>query len=198
MEHQYLIPLVAYFLGAIPFGYLLVRFTEGTDIRSEGSGNIGATNVFRKNRWAGTSTLVLDAGKGYLAVLAAGWLGGNLQWQAAAAAAAIVGHTFTVFLCFKGGKGVATGAGAYLALSPAALCTTVFLFIVVVLTSRYVSLGSILAAASFPLFAYLFHEPDPVLFWSIAGAVIIVARHHENIRRILSGNENKFAWGGRS
>ena len=118
MRIEYLIPILSYFLGSIPFGYLLVKYKEGQDIRSFGSGNIGATNVFRKSRAAGILTYLLDAGKGYLAVVLAAWMSdGNLEWQAAAAVFAILGHIFTVWLRFKGGKGVATGCGAFLALS---------------------------------------------------------------------------------
>jgi len=118
MKLVYLIPLVAYLLGSIPFGFLIVRLVHGADVRKQGSGNIGATNVYRKSRTAGILTLLLDGGKGYLAVLAAAWMSGDVVWQAAAAVAAIVGHVFTVWLGFKGGKGVATGCGAYLAISP--------------------------------------------------------------------------------
>src|SRR5262245_47787292 len=98
MKIEYLIPIIAYFLGAIPFGYVIVRFSQGSDIRQEGSGNIGATNVYRKSKLAGVRTLALDALKGYLAVLVASWLGGGAEWQALAALAAILGHIFTVFL----------------------------------------------------------------------------------------------------
>jgi glycerol-3-phosphate acyltransferase PlsY len=121
MRLEYLIPLMAYLLGSIPFGYILIKFAKGHDIRLFGSGNIGATNVFRENRTAGILTLVLDGGKGYLAVIIAGWLGGGPEWQAAAAVFAIAGHVFTIWLRFRGGKGVATGCGAYLALSPSAV-----------------------------------------------------------------------------
>jgi glycerol-3-phosphate acyltransferase PlsY len=195
---EYAIPLVGYFLGSIPFGYILMKLTEGMDIRSIGSGNIGATNVYRKNRWAGVLTLLLDAAKGCLAVLAAIWMGGSTEWQAIAAVAAIVGHVFTAWLGFKGGKGVATGCGAYLGISPAAVGTTVVLFVLVVAMTRYISLGSILATGSFPLWAYLFGAALPVLIWTTIGAAIIVAKHHQNIRRLLSGTEHKFALGGSS
>lgn len=198
MQLQYLIPLAAYLLGSIPFGYILVRSTEGKDIRSFGSGNIGATNVFRRNRLTGILTLALDAGKGYLAVLVAGWLGGGLEWQAAAAVAAIAGHIFTVWLRFKGGKGVATGCGAYLALSAPAVLTTLVLFVLILLATRYISAASIGATALFPLWAYLWGAPAPVLVGAVIGAVLIIARHHQNIRRLLSGTENKLALGTRA
>jgi acyl phosphate:glycerol-3-phosphate acyltransferase len=190
--------IIAYLLGSIPFGYILVKQAHGTDIRSVGSGNIGATNVYRKSRGAGIATLVLDAAKGYVAVLAAAWLTGDTSWQAMAAVAAILGHMFTVFLSFKGGKGVATACGAYLVLSPQAVATTVVIFIAVAALTRYVSLASIAAAASFPLSVYLHGEPNEVLAAAVIGAALIVAKHHKNIHRLLTGTENKFALGSRS
>ncbi len=198
MKLEYLIPLTGYLLGSIPFGYIIVKATEGSDIRGEGSGNIGATNVYRKSRWAGITTLLLDGGKGYLAVMLAGWLGGNQDWQAAAGVLAILGHVFTIFLGFKGGKGVATGCGAYLAISPLAVGTTLCVFILTTALTRYISLASILATAAFPFLAYLYHQPPHVLFWSVIGSGLIIAKHHQNIRRLLSGTEHKFAFGSRS
>ena len=198
MRLEYLIPLLAYLLGSIPFGYLLIRSTEGKDIRSFGSGNIGATNVFRRHRLSGILTLLLDAGKGYFAVILAGWLGGGQEWQAIAAAFAIAGHIFPVWLRFKGGKGVATGCGAYLAISPLAVLTTLGLFVLVLLVTRYISAASIAATAFFPLWAYFYGEPLVVLLWAVLGSALIVAKHHQNIRRLLSGTENKFATGTRS
>jgi len=198
MRLEYLIPLVAYLLGSIPFGYLLVRSTEGKDIRSLGSGNIGATNVFRRHRLSGILTLLLDAGKGYLAVVMAGWLGGSEEWQAVAAVFAIMGHIFTIWLKFKGGKGVATGCGAYLAISPLAVLTTLGLFVLILLMTRYISAASIGATAFFPFWAYLYGKPAPVLLWAILGSALIIAKHHQNIRRLISGTENKFVAGTRS
>jgi glycerol-3-phosphate acyltransferase PlsY len=192
MKLEYLIPLLAYLLGSIPFGYLLIRSTEGKDIRSFGSGNIGATNVFRRHRLSGILTLLLDAGKGYFAVVLAAWLGGGPAWQAVAAVFAIGGHIFTVWLRFKGGKGVATGCGAYLALSPLAVSTTLGIFVLVFLATRYISAASITATAFFPLWAYFYGEPPLVLLWAIVGAALIVAKHQQNIRRLLAGTENKF------
>lgn len=191
----YLVPLIGYLLGSVPFGYLLVKSTRGADIRTVGSGNIGATNVYRKSRWAGILTLLLDGGKGYLSVLIAGWLGGGLEWQSIAAVSAIFGHLFTVWLGFKGGKGVATGCGAYLALSPLAVGTTLIVFVAILVLTRYISLASILATAAFPLWVFLFHEPLQVLLWAVIGSALVIARHHQNIRRLLLGTENKFALG---
>jgi glycerol-3-phosphate acyltransferase PlsY len=198
MRLEYLIPLLSYLLGSIPFGYLLVQSTEGRDIRFLGSGNIGATNVFRRNRLSGILTLLLDAGKGYLAVVMAAWLGGGPEWQAAAAVFAIIGHVFTIWLRFKGGKGVATGCGAYLAISPLAVLTTLGLFVLVLLITRYISAASIAATAFFPFWAYLYGLPAAVLLWTFPGVILIIAKHYQNIRRLMSGTENKFVVGTRS
>jgi len=198
MKFAYLAPLIGYLLGSIPFGYVLVRITSGGDIRKAGSGNIGATNVFRTSRTVGIFTLLLDAGKGYLAVLAAGWLGGGPGLQAAAAVASIAGHVFTIFLGFKGGKGVATGFGSFLALTPGSVATTMIVFFLTAATTRYVSLASILATAAYPLWTYLYHEPLIVTGAAVVGAALIVAKHHQNIRRLLAGTEHKFTPGGRT
>lgn len=198
MRLEYLIPPMAYLLGSIPFGYILIKFTKGQDIRLFGSGNIGATNVFRENRTAGILTLVLDGGKGYLAVIIAGWFGGSPQWQAAAAVFAIVGHVFTIWLRFRGGKGVATGCGAYLAISPPAVLMTLVMFILILVLTRYISLSSIGATALFPFWAFFFDVPGSVLLWAAIGAVLIIAKHEGNIRRLLSGTEDKFVLGTRS
>jgi glycerol-3-phosphate acyltransferase PlsY len=198
MQIEYLIPLLSYLLGSIPFGYILVKLSEGKDIRSFGSGNIGATNVFRRNRLSGVLTLILDAAKGYVAVVLAGWLGGDSTWLAAAAVFAIIGHIFTPWLKFRGGKGVATGCGAYLALSPLALLTALGVFILILLLTRYISAASIGATALFPVWAYCYREPAPLLWGAVIGGVLIIAKHHQNIRRLLSGTENKFALGAKS
>ena len=129
MQNEFIVLVISYFLGSIPFGFLLVKFSQGKDIRS--IGNIGATNVFRKNRATEILTLLLDAGKGALAVAVAGWLGVSPTWMAVAAVAAIIGHIFPVWLRFKGGKGVATGCGAFLVLSPIAVLSTLVLFVLV-------------------------------------------------------------------
>ena len=189
--------VLAYLLGAIPFGFLIVRLAQGRDIREMGSGNIGATNVLRSGKkWQGVLTLLLDGGKGYLAVKVAGWLLGPdaWAWMTLAALLAVFGHIYTVFLRFKGGKGVATGAGAYLALTPLGTATTLVLFALVVLTTRYVSLGSMLATGLFPLWAYLWGEGagHMVVIWgAIPGALLIISRHGDNIRRLLKGEERK-------
>ena len=198
MQPEFLIPLLSYLLGSIPFGYILVRWTEGKDIRSLGSGNIGATNVFRRSRITGVATYILDAGKGYLAVMIAQWLGGSIGWQAAAAFVAIVGHIFTVWLRFRGGKGVSTGCGAYLALAPAAVLTTLAAFLVILVLTRYMSAASIGATALFPVWALLYGETAAIIYWGALGAILIIARHHQNIRRLIAGTESKFVLGTRS
>jgi glycerol-3-phosphate acyltransferase PlsY len=185
-------------LGSIPFGYLIVRKKLGDDIRQSGSGGTGATNVSRRaGKTAGVITLVLDALKGSLAVLIANGLSPNVGWIIAAAAmAAIVGHMFPVWLGFRGGKGVATGVGVFSILAPIAVLCAGVIFVGIVLLTRYVSLGSIIAAASIPLFVWLqsvFVEPladlRSLLMAAIAGAVLIVFAHRGNIARLARGTE---------
>src|SRR5271168_1914800 len=144
--------LIAYLLGDIPFGYLLVKLTTGRDVRESGSGNIGATNVLRTTgRAAGVATLLLDIAKGYVAVwLAAELTGGAPEWTSLAALAVMAGHAYPVFLKFKGGKAVATFIGAFACLTPWPLLAVLIIFVIVVGATRFISLGSVLAAASFP------------------------------------------------
>jgi len=193
-----LVVIIAYLLGSIPFGYLIVRKKLGDDIRQSGSGGTGATNVSRRaGKTAGVITLVLDALKGSLAVLIANGLSPNVGWIIAAAAmAAIVGHMFPVWLGFRGGKGVATGVGVFSILAPIAVLCAGVIFVGIVLLTRYVSLGSIIAAASIPLFVWLqsvFVEPladlRSLLMAAIAGAVLIVFAHRGNIARLARGTE---------
>jgi len=196
-----LILLAAYLLGGIPFGYLLVRLKTGRDVRSMGSGNIGATNVLRTTgRALGVVTLLLDIGKGYLAVWAAGRLtGGSVIWMSAAALAVMAGHAFPLFLKFRGGKAVASYVGAFLCLTPLALAASLLLFVIVVARTRYISLGSIIAAAALPFAAWLVgRAPLPAILAATIGGAFIVWRHRENIARLRAGKENKLAFGGRS
>ena len=197
MNVEYLIPLISYLLGSIPFGYIIVRVTEGADIRKTGSGNIGATNVYRKSRWAGVATLLLDAAKGYLAVLVAAWISGDGVWTGIAALCAVVGHVFTVWLRFRGGKGVATGCGAYLAIAPTAIAAALVAFILILVFTRYISAASIAATALFPFCALFFGCPAAIVAWAAPGCILIIAKHHQNIRRILTGTENRFSMGRR-
>jgi glycerol-3-phosphate acyltransferase PlsY len=190
--------LIAYLLGAIPFGYLLVKWTTGTDVRSAGSGNIGATNVLRTSgRAAGVITLLLDIAKGYLAVWLAGRLtGGDPIWMSAAALAVMAGHAYPVFLRFQGGKAVASFIGAFLYLAPLAMVCVLLVFTGVVAWSRQISLGSITAAATFPLAVWIVqHPPFPVLWAALLAGAFIVYRHTANIRRLHAGTEHRFHFG---
>jgi acyl phosphate:glycerol-3-phosphate acyltransferase len=201
-----IVALVAYLLGSIPFGLILARIFLGTDVRKIGSGNIGATNVMRTgSKGLGIATLLLDAGKGYAAVM--------LGWQillrtgrvpindprtgctlaGIAALCAIAGHVFPVWLKFRGGKGVATGVGVFVALAPKAVLIVLALFALIFAAFRYVSLASIIAAAAFPAVAYAVIAVDErflVPFMS-AASLLIIAKHYENIRRLLSGTEHR-------
>ncbi len=189
------IPL-AYLLGSIPFGYLLVKIFRKQDIRATGSGNIGATNVARSGaKGLGVATLLLDLGKAFAAVKIAQYLApGNYDLAVVAAVAAVIGHCFPIWLGFRGGKGVASALGVFLALTPASGACIFAVFLVVFLITRYVSLASILAAASFPLFGFYFVPfRTPII---IAGflfiPLLIIVKHHENIRRLVSGTESRF------
>jgi len=187
---------IAYLLGSIPFGYLLVKFFRKEDIRASGSGNIGATNVARSGaKGLGVATLILDMGKAYLAVKIAQYFAPGISDLAMAAAiAAIAGHVYPVWLGFRGGKGVASALGVFLALSPTLALCLVAVFAVIFTFTRYVSLASILASASVPLFAMHFaHHMTPiVLFGFIAIPLLVILKHHANIRRLLAGTESRF------
>jgi glycerol-3-phosphate acyltransferase PlsY len=191
--------IAAYLIGGIPFGYLLVRWKTGEDVRSMGSGNIGATNVHRvAGGVTGAATLLLDIAKGWIAVWLAAWLTDHDSlWMSLAALAVVAGHAFPVMLKFKGGKAVASFVGAFAFLCPSPLLATVIVFVVTVAVSRHISLGSIVGAATFPLAVYLIqHPPVEVLLAAIAGAALIVWRHKSNIQRLRSGEENVFRLGG--
>lgn len=222
IEVVLIIVVVSYFLGSIPFGYLLVRMFRGIDVRGTGSGNIGATNVARTgSKGLAIATLVLDALKGYAAVSFALWIANTYRFSvirqfpdtvydtrsaimtgrvvfllaALAAFVAILGHVFTVWLRFKGGKGVATAAGSFIALAPRAMLVVLVLFILIVALTRYVSLGSIAAAAGFPIFVWWLvpgARSAPISLLTGASSVLIILRHKDNIRRLLAGTENRF------
>lgn len=191
--------VVGYLLGSIPFGYLLVRATGGGDIRFQGSGNIGATNVARTSGWSvGVATLLLDAAKGFFAVwLCEHFSRGNIRLMMYAGLAAILGHVFPIWLRFAGGKGVATALGVFLAICWPAVAAAVLLFFLVVLFWRYVSLASISAAAALPLLVYLLYAPrhappTEVSVCTLLAAVIVIVKHRDNIERLLAGTEPHF------
>jgi acyl phosphate:glycerol-3-phosphate acyltransferase len=215
-----IIVAVSYLLGSIPFGYVLVRAFRGEDVRKTGSGNIGATNVARTgSKGLAIVTLLLDALKGYAAVGFAFWFANahrfsghtasslyDQQMQvmdnrsiyllaALAAFCAIVGHMFTIWLRFKGGKGVATAVGAFAALAPRAILIAFLLFVIIVVLTRHVSLGSIAAAAAFPIFMWWLNPAEwntgPILLLVAASSLLIIVRHKDNIRRLLAGGEDR-------
>jgi glycerol-3-phosphate acyltransferase PlsY len=199
----FLIAAASYLLGSIPTGYLLIRIFRHQDIRSIGSGNIGATNALRSGgKGLGALTFLLDMLKGCTAVYLGAILGVLLapsapvrNMQALAALCAVLGHIFPVWLGFKGGKGVSTGFGVFLVAAPWAALAAIGVFFVVLFLSRYVSLASILGSASFPLFAWIMVRGDrPPFFIAVqcVVALIIIVRHHQNIRRLLSGTESRF------
>jgi len=195
--------ILAYSLGSIPVGYLLVRIFRKEDIRTVGSGNIGATNVLRSGgKGLGAATFGLDVVKGAAAVLLGTLLAAPLlpglpqrNVEALAAVCAVIGHMFPIWLGFKGGKGVATGFGVFLVAAPLAALAAITLFSLVFALTRYVSLASILSAASFPIFAWLtVTGPRPAFFIAVQFIVagLIIVKHHPNIRRLLSGTEHRF------
>jgi acyl phosphate:glycerol-3-phosphate acyltransferase len=199
-----LIGALAYLLGSIPFGLILMRVFRQQDIRTQGSGNIGATNVVRAGgKGLGAAVFLLDAAKGFVAVMAAYMVANHLHQSrptaqnlaATAALAAILGHIYTVWLRFKGGKGVATGFGVFLAISPLAALVGLAVFAAVFALSRYVSLGSILGAVAFAVAALACGRgtfTPPLLAVCIFIPALVVAKHHANIRRLLSGTEYRF------
>ena len=190
--------LIAYLLGAIPFGYLLVKWKTGADVRSSGSGNIGATNVLRTTgRAAGVLTLLLDIAKGYVAV----WIAGRLTdhsalWMSAAALAVMAGHAYPVFLKFQGGKAVASFVGAFLCLTPLPLAAILLVFVGTVIATHHISMGSIVAAATFPLAVWLILQPSIyVVVATILAGAFIIYKHKSNIRRLREGSEHVFRFG---
>jgi len=192
--------VVSYLLGSIPFGYLLVRIFKGEDVRTSGSGNIGATNVARKSPMLGATTLLLDAVKGLAAVLLARVLfsGPNQKLiMTTAALFAVLGHLFPVWLKFRGGKGVATSLGAFILLTPISILCMVGLFLMVAVAFRYVSLGSVAVAAAFPLLAWALHESvDPRQLLLIAAvSALVIWKHRQNIGRLAAGTESKLGAG---
>jgi glycerol-3-phosphate acyltransferase PlsY len=190
--------IVAYLLGAIPFGFLLVKLTRGADVRESGSGNIGATNVLRTTgRAAAVATLVLDIAKGFAAVwLAAELTGGAPEWTSLAALAVMAGHAYPVFLKFRGGKAVATFVGAFAYLTPLPLAAVLLLFTIAVVVTGYISAASILAAITFPFGVWMIlHPPVQVTAAAFIAGAFIIYRHKSNWVRLRAGKENPFRWG---
>jgi len=184
--------LFAYLLGSVPVGYILFKLFAGGDIRDKGSGNIGATNAFRAGgRGIGVATLLLDVAKGIAAVATARMLTGDPAWEAAAAFAAVLGHCYPITLRFRGGKGIATGCGAFGFLAPLPMGGALALFAATALLTRMVSLGSILAGLALPLLILTLQPSRPLMTSAVAAAALVIARHHQNIRRILAGRENR-------
>src|SRR4051794_25811429 len=220
MTTYFIVALVSYLLGSIPFGYILVKLFLKQDIRATGSGNIGATNVARSGaKGLAIATLLLDATKGSVSVLIAAQLATSLwnpyslgtpvqpwflaKFMTLAVFMAVIGHMFPVWLRFKGGKGVATAVGAFAVLAPMAIVIVLGLFVLVVAVTRYVSLASITSAVFFPIFAGLLYRTtflgsgrgsESFIVYSVLCLVslLVIAKHHENIRRLIAGTESKF------
>jgi acyl phosphate:glycerol-3-phosphate acyltransferase len=197
MDLYLIVAIVAYLLGSIPFGYLLVRIFTGQDVRASGSGNIGATNVARKSPVLGVATLILDAAKGLAAVLIARALCNEPHQQlilTTAAFFAVVGHLFPVWLKFRGGKGVATSLGAFILLTPKSILCMVILFLLIAVAFRYVSLGSVAVAAAFPLLAWALHEytDSRQLILIALVSLLVIWKHRQNIGRLATGTESRF------
>lgn len=214
-----LLIVIAYVIGSIPFSFLVVRMFAGTDIRSHGSGNVGATNVMRTfGKWPGFLALVLDITKGYLAVVAARavvadfalaspiTLGGDPPlavvssfWIGLAGLVAVLGHIFPFWLRFRGGKGVATATGVFLAIDLRTILMAMIVFAIVILATRYVSLASMLAAAAIPLLMrFATYQPFWIVMFSIIIAVIIILKHNSNMARLARGEERKLGQRGQS
>lgn len=203
MNAYWSIPAIAYLLGSIPFGVLISKAMGGPDVRSAGSGNIGAANVARSaGLLAGILTLLCDAGKGYLAVwIAARWVHGSTsaRWMIAAAAAAVVGHVFSVWLRFKGGKGVATMLGAFIPICWFGVAAVAVVWILVVGFWRYSSLGSMASAAALPILVYFFYvprhaPPTAISLGTVFVSLLVLLKHSENVRRLVAGTENRLSF----
>ena len=193
-----LLLLAAYFIGGIPFGYLLVRWRTGEDVRATGSGNIGATNVMRSSgRMLGIATLLLDIAKGWVAVwLMAKYGSTEALWTSLAGIVVILGHAFPAVLKFQGGKAVASFMGAFLYLAPLPLLAITIVFVMVVAATRFISLGSIVGAGLFPLAVWMIDHPDtPLVVAALAGGIFIIWRHRANMVRLRAGTENVFTFG---
>jgi glycerol-3-phosphate acyltransferase PlsY len=187
----------AYFVGSIPFAYIFVRWVTGRDVRSEGSGNVGATNALRSAGWkVGVTVTALDIAKGSLAVWAMMVFNPESAWLAAAVLAVVAGHCFPPWLLFRGGKGVATGFGAFLVIAPLSAVAALGVWVVMLAAFRWVSLASMTATASFPVIIQLLDRPDWITLSTVAAtAILIILRHHSNIRNLLTGEEMRLGPG---
>ena len=187
-----LLALTGYAIGSIPWSFIVARLFGVNDVRTVGSGNVGATNVMRAaGKGPGILALILDGSKGALTVVLARGLTPSETAVCVAGLCAVVGHLFPVWLGFKGGKGVATGAGLFIPLAPQALGVAVVLFVATLAVFRYVSLASIVASVSVPLAAYLWGASEAVTLTGLAAALMVVVKHHPNIGRLLAGKEPK-------
>ena len=189
-----LVLTVIYLVAAIPTGVVLSRLMGGEDVRKAGSGNIGATNVYRvAGKLAGILTLVGDTLKGLLPLLAyKSWMAPTPTQLGVASCVAIIGHCYPVYLKFRGGKGIAVALGVFLILSPKAVAGALAVFVIAVAITRYVSLGSVLAAMSAPLLMLMLNYPQPIFLATLFIASLIIWRHRSNIRRLLDGTESRF------
>lgn len=199
MRIEFVLVAFAYLVGSLPTAYLLVRLMTGDDVRRKGSGNVGGTNALRTAGWkAGVAVTVIDIAKGALPVWLMTRFNPESEWVAAAMLAAVLGHCYPVWLKFRGGKGVATGFGAFLVIAPWSALAALALWFVVLVISRWVALASMIASACFPLLLKLIASPDVVTLVAVsAAAVLIIFRHSSNIRKMLSGEEVKIgddAW----
>jgi acyl phosphate:glycerol-3-phosphate acyltransferase len=193
-----LLLLASYLIGAFPTSYVVGRMTRGIDLRQHGSGNLGATNAFRVLGWrAATPIFIVDVAKGFLPVYFFPRIDAAepIVWALAYGAAAIIGHMFSIYVGFRGGKGVATGAGVFLALAPLAALGSLLIWTLLVVLTGYVSLASILSAAALPLLIFLSGAAGSVLALSIALATFVIYAHRANVRRLLRGEEHRFRRG---
>jgi glycerol-3-phosphate acyltransferase PlsY len=189
---EFVLILFAYLVGSIPTGYI-VGSLVGVDVRKVGSGNIGATNVARVlGKRQGLLTLIADAAKGFVPMFVAAQLNLSLTATAFVGVAAFLGHVYPIFLRFKGGKGVATALGVFLAVAPVVTLILIAIFAVVVLSSRIVSLSSMIAAAAAPVILWLFSYSLALIGMSAFLAMMIIVRHRDNIQRLFAGTEPKF------
>jgi glycerol-3-phosphate acyltransferase PlsY len=187
----------AYVVGAVPFAYIFVRGATGRDVRLEGSGNVGGTNALRSAGWkVGVAVTLLDIGKGAIAMWAMLVFNPESAWLAGAMLAVVVGHCYPVFLKFRGGKGVAAGLGAFLVIAPSSALAAIAVWVVVLVASRWVSLASMVATASFPVLVRLIDHPDRITLAAVAvAAILIILRHHSNIRNLIAGTEPRLGPG---